>query len=93
MEPIYRCYWHRINDDEAVMIPMCMGCAVNGPQHCTCDTPRSLIERAERARYIAIAEVDRLREKLHRQTNHYLETFQMNKTLRTRVSELETPND
>ncbi len=91
--PIDRCHWLRTDRDEDVMVPMCMGCAVYGPLACTCATPFSLIERAEQARDIAIAEVDRLREKLHRQPDHYLETFQMNKALRARLSKLETPND
>lgn len=91
-EPIDRCHWLRTDRDEEVMIPMCMGCAVYGPSSCTCATPFSLIERVERARDIAIAEVDRLREKLHRQTDHYLYAFRMNKALRTRVSELERCN-
>ena len=44
-----RCYWYRDGDGE-VMIPMCLGAAINGPHECTCDVPESRIEAAERGR-------------------------------------------
>lgn len=64
-----RCHWWReaaALGTEAVLIPMCMGAAVNGPEGCTCRVPESRVEAAERGRRAAEAEVLRLRAKLDR---------------------------
>lgn len=45
---IERCQWYRDGDGE-VLIPACIGCAVAGPDNCTCDVPMSKIEAAEEA--------------------------------------------
>lgn len=83
-----RCYWYRDGDGE-VLIPMCYGSAVNGPNECTCDVPESRIEAAERRRDIAEQEVLRLREARDRRLDEQQSTWWKIKRLRARVRELE----
>lgn len=83
-----RCYWYRDGDGE-VLIPMCLGCAVNGPEQCTCDTPMSRIEAAERGREIAERHVMRLCEARDRRLEEQNTLWWQNKRLRQRIRELE----
>lgn len=83
-----RCYWYRDGDGE-VLIPMCLGCAVNGPEQCTCDVPESRIEAAERGRAEAEQAVLRLREARDRRLEEQQSNWRQIKRLRTRIRELE----
>lgn len=87
--PEQRCYWTKDDDGASVLIPQCYGCAVSGPEACTCDVAGSRLDRAETARLSAEHEVERLREKLHRQHARYQIECDMNFRLRQRVRELE----
>lgn len=86
-----RCYWYRDGDGE-VLIPMCLGCAVNGPEQCTCDVPESRIEAAERGRAEAERQVMRLREARDRRLDEQQRMWWQNKRLRERIAELEAHN-
>lgn len=83
-----RCYWYRDGDGE-VLIPMCFGTAVNGPEQCTCDVPDSRIEASERGRAEAEAQVLRLREARDRRLDEQKNMWWQNKRLRERIRELE----
>lgn len=72
-----------------MLIPMCCGSAVYGPNECTCDVPESRIEAAERRRDIAEQEVLRLREARDRRLDEQQSTWWQIKRLRARVRELE----
>ncbi|PNW61816.1 UNVERIFIED_CONTAM: hypothetical protein BEN50_25680 [Euhalothece sp. KZN 001] len=87
MDPVPdRCHWYRDGDGE-VLIPMCMGCAVNGPEQCTCDVPESRIEAAERERAEAEHQVMRLREKAERRLEEQQRIWNENRWLRRRIKE------
>lgn len=59
-----RCYWHRDETGAEIMIPMCMGCAVSGPEQCTCDVPGSQIDQVREELRQAKEDVDWLHERL-----------------------------
>lgn len=83
-----RCYWYRDGEGE-VLIPMCLGTAVNGPEQCTCDVPESRIEAAERGRAEAERHVLRLREIRDRQLDEQKTLWWQNRRLRERIRDLE----
>jgi hypothetical protein len=86
-----RCYWYRDGDGNGeVLIPMCLGTAVNGPEQCTCDVPMSRIEAAERGRRIAEEHVERLREARDRRLDEQRTLWWQNKRLRERIRDLES---
>lgn len=84
-----RCHWLRDDDGAEILIPMCMGAAVAGPEGYTCDVPLSRIERAEDARRAAEAEIERLLEKAERRADHVAILVRQNGALRRRLRELE----
>jgi len=83
-----RCHWYRDGDGE-VLIPMCLGTAINGPAECTCDVPESRIEAAERGRAEAERQVLRLREARDRGLEEQQANWRHNKRLRERIRKLE----
>jgi len=83
-----RCYWHR-DDQGWALIPMCLGCAVNGPYGCTCDVPESRVERAERQRGEAMQQVGRLLEIGERRLEKQASAWRKIKRLQQRITELE----
>lgn len=83
-----RCYWYRDGEGE-VLIPMCFGTAINGPEQCTCDVPESRIEAAERGRAEAERQVMRLREARDRRIEEQQATWWQIKRLRDRIRDLE----
>lgn len=85
---IGRCYWYRDGDGE-ILIPMCMACAVGGPDQCTCDVPESRIEAAERGRAEAERQVMRLREVRDRRLEQQQVDWNTMRRLRARIRELE----
>lgn len=84
-----RCYWLRTDDGEDILIPMCMGTAVNGPQLCTCDVPESQVEEAVRRRDEAERQVMRLREARDRRLEEQASIWRRIKRLETHIRELE----
>jgi len=85
-----RCHWYRDGDgDGEILIPMCMGSAINGPEQCTCDVPESTIERVTRERDAARAEVARLHAKAERRLEQQLADWNRMTRLRARIDELE----
>jgi hypothetical protein len=84
-----RCFWLRVAGREEMLIPMCIGAAVNGPSNCTCDVPESRIEEAERRRDEAESYVLRLREKSEQSVIHQRMSWRQNKVLRDRIRALE----
>lgn len=83
-----RCHWYRDSDGE-ILIPMCLGAAINGPCECTCDVPESRIEAAERGRAEAERQVMRLREARDRRIEEQEADWRRMKRLRARIGELE----
>ncbi|MBD9529090.1 hypothetical protein [Paracoccus sp. PAR01] len=75
-----RCHWYRDGDGEA-LVPMCVGAAVYGPEHCTCAVPESRIEAAERGRAEAERQVLRLREARDRRLDEQRVQWGQNKRL------------
>ena len=91
METGTRCLWWRPGfavGTEAMLIPMCMGAAVHGPEGCTCHVPRSRVERAERARANLEAEVARLLEKLDRAGDRIAVLIDKEARLRRQLAEV-----
>lgn len=86
---VERCHWYRDGDGE-VLIPMCLGTAVNGPEQCTCNVPESRIERAERGRAEAERQVLRLREARDRRLDEQQKQWRQIKHLRARIRDLDT---
>lgn len=84
-----RCHWIRDADGTEVLIPMCIGCAVLGPKECTCDTPESAIEEAQRRRDEAERHVTRLREARDRGLEEQQSAWNRSRNLHKRVRELE----
>lgn len=83
-----RCHWYRDGDGE-VLIPMCYGTAINGPEQCTCDVPESRIDAAERGRAEAEEQLLRLRDARDRRLEYQQTLWWQIKRLRERVRELE----
>lgn len=81
-----RCYWHRYGDGD-VLIPMCVGAAVHGPDGCTCDVPQSLLEQAQRRRDTAEQEVCRLRSKLERAGERIADGLAKHERMRRRLAD------
>lgn len=83
-----RCHWVRDADGTEVMIPMCIGCAVLGPAQCTCNTPESAIEEAQRRRDEAERYVTRLREARERHREEQRAAWNRSRSLHRRNIEL-----
>lgn len=83
------CHWAKGFNGETVLIPECMGCAVNGPDSCTCDVTESRLEAAERGRREAEQQVLRLEEARDRRLHQQELEWRHRKRLAQRVRELE----
>jgi peptidoglycan hydrolase CwlO-like protein len=81
-----RCHWVREQDGTETLIPGCWG-SVHDPANCTCEVPGSALDRAERARQAAEAEVERLREKLARAADRVRELMTRNARLHDKLTE------
>lgn len=82
-----RCYWVRDSNGDEVLIPMCIG-AAHHPSGCTCDAPKSKIERAEARTEAALQYAERLRQKLRAASERVADLEANNRNLRTRLREV-----
>jgi hypothetical protein len=83
-----RCYWI-LEGADALLIPMCGGCAIEGVTGCTCDVPESRLEAAERGRAEAEKQVERLRATAARRDEQQAKSWNLHRRTRERLHQLE----
>lgn len=86
------CRWTRDEDGVEWLLPGCIGTAVKGPEHCTCDTPESRIEQALGLVTEQAAHIERLRQRLIDLRAGLQEALAEREVLRRRLRMIESAN-